>query len=104
MRRAGRAARGLEAPHQRYGSIQEERQHRGIYDTKEAWKMNYCSDPTANQAIGHLTKEWNYLSIIADRIREDPYSEWADQQRLHFTGIFRRLLDDSTESFRSKAS
>ena len=104
MRRASRAARGLEAPHQRHGSVQEERQHRGIYDTKEAWKMNYCSDPTANQAIGNLTKEWNRMSRIADQIREDPYSEWADQQRLHFTGIFRRLLDDPTESFTSKAS
>ena len=66
--------------------------------------MNYCSDPTANQAIGNLTKEWNRLSKIADRIREDPCSEWAEQQRLRFTGIFRRLLDDPKESSTSKAS
>ncbi len=66
--------------------------------------MKYCSDPTANMAIGNLMKEWNRLSKIADRIREDPYSEWAEVQRRRFTGIYKRLLDDTAGSPKSKAS
>lgn len=62
--------------------------------------MNHRSDPTANQAIRNLTKEWNRLSKIAERIRQDPYSDWAWAQRRRFTGIYKRLLDAPSGSIR----
>lgn len=66
--------------------------------------MNYHhSDPTANQAIGNLTKEWIRPSKIADRIRQDPYSDWAQAQRRRFTGIYKRLLDAPSGQFGQKA-
>ena len=34
--------------------------------------MNYHSDPTANIAIGNISRKWNRLSEIAEKmIRED---------------------------------
>lgn len=56
--------------------------------------MNYHFDPTANQAIGNLTREWNKMARLAAEIRKDPYSDWSEQQRRRFNGIFRRLLDE----------
>ena len=56
--------------------------------------MNHRSDPTANQAIGSVSREWNRMAALAEKIRENPYSDWAQAQRRRFTGIFRRLLDD----------
>lgn len=47
--------------------------------------MRNYSDPTANQAVGTITKEWNMLSRIAKKIRENPDSEWARREIRRFT-------------------
>lgn len=56
--------------------------------------MYYRSDPTANLAIGKITREWNKMAKLVAEIREDPYSEWAEIQRRKFTGIYKSLLVD----------
>lgn len=56
--------------------------------------MSYHSDPTANRALGAISKEWNQMVRLAERIKKNPNTEWAEQQRRRFTGIYKRLLDD----------
>ena len=55
--------------------------------------VNNHSDPTANQAIGAVNREWNKMLSLAIRIRQSPQllTAKADQE---FTGIYRRLLTD----------
>ena len=66
--------------------------------------MTHRSDPTANQALGNISREWNRMARLAERIRGDPYSDWAMQQRRCFTGIYRRLLDEAPGQPGSRAS
>lgn len=66
--------------------------------------MTYRSDPTANQALGNISREWNRMARLAERIRRDPYSDWAMQQRRCFTGIYRCLLDEALGQSGSRAS
>ena len=66
--------------------------------------MSYRSDPTANQALGAVNREWSRMVKLAVRIRENPYSEWARRESRRFTGIYRRLLTDTDEVFREYAS
>lgn len=66
--------------------------------------MPYRSDPTANQALGNISREWNRMAKLAERIRRNPESDWAMQQRRRFTGIYRRLLDEALEQPDSRAS
>lgn len=54
------------------------------------------SDPTANQAIGAVSREWNKMERLAEQIRKNPYSDWSLAQSRKFTGIFKRLLDEAT--------
>ncbi|MBR1708308.1 MAG: hypothetical protein IJ719_05700 [Clostridia bacterium] len=58
--------------------------------------MGYYSDPTANKAIGAVSREWNRMVKLAIRIRknETRNPEWVDSKRELFTGIYRRLLSD----------
>ena len=56
--------------------------------------MSYHSDPTANRALGAVSKEWNQMVRIAERIKKNTNTEWSDQQSRRFTGIYKRLLDD----------
>ena len=58
--------------------------------------MYHRSDPTANQAIGSVSREWNKMAKLAEQIREDPWSDWSLEQSRRFTGIFKRLLIDAT--------
>ena len=44
--------------------------------------------------ISVVSKEWNQMVRLAERIKKNPNTEWADQQRRRFTGIYKRLLDD----------
>jgi len=57
----------------------------------------YHSDPTGNQAIGNIGREWRRMAALALRLR-DPnrtrHREWEERQRARFVGIYRRLLDD----------
>ena len=57
--------------------------------------MYHRSDPTANQAIGSVSREWNRMVKIAEQIREDPWSDWSLTQSRKFTGIYKRLLVDA---------
>ena len=66
--------------------------------------MSYRSDPTANQALGAINREWEELSRLAEQIRKDPNSEWALRAKRRFRGIFKRLLDDPKLSGKAKAS
>lgn len=66
--------------------------------------MHHYSDPTANQALGNISREWNRMAKLAERIRRNPYSDWAMQQRRRFTGIYKRLLDEALELPGSRAS
>ena len=51
------------------------------------------SDPTANQAVGAVNREWNKMVNLALSIRknEDPVKYRLESRK--FTGIFKRLLD-----------
>lgn len=66
--------------------------------------MTHHSDPTANQALGNISREWNRMARLAKKIRRDPYSDWAMQQRHRFTGIYKRLLDEDLGQSDSRAS
>ncbi len=56
--------------------------------------MRYCANPTADKALSHISREWERLSDLAERIQKDPYSDWSREQSKKFTGIFKRLLTD----------
>lgn len=58
--------------------------------------MYHRSDPTADQAIGAVSREWNRMERLAEQIRKNPYSDWALAQSRKFTGIYRRLLTEAT--------
>ena len=66
--------------------------------------MPYRSDPTANQALVNISREWNRMARLAERIHRNPNSDWAMQQRRRFTGIYRRLLDKALGQSGSRAS
>lgn len=66
--------------------------------------MHHYSDPAANQALGNVSRELNRMAKLAERIRRDPYSDWAMQQRRRFTDIYRRLLDEALGQPGSRAS
>ncbi|MBQ4452125.1 MAG: hypothetical protein II912_07110 [Clostridia bacterium] len=56
--------------------------------------MRKLPDPTANQAVGNVAREWNKMAKLAEEIKRDPCSDWAVKQSARFTGIFRRLLEE----------
>ena len=56
--------------------------------------MRHYNDPTANQALSAVDREWKQMAKLAERIHRDPYSDWAIRASRRFTGIFARLLDD----------
>ena len=55
--------------------------------------VNNHSDPTANQAIGAVNREWCRMLALAIRIRQNPQLMIPETER-EFTGIYRRLLTD----------
>jgi len=59
--------------------------------------MYHRSDPTADQAIGAVSREWSKMERLAEQIRKNPYSDWAMAQNCKFTGIYRRLLTEATD-------
>ncbi|MBQ8972244.1 MAG: hypothetical protein IJ074_04115 [Clostridia bacterium] len=66
--------------------------------------MYHRSDPTANQAIGAVSREWNKMERLAEQIRKNPYSDWSLLQSRKFNGIFKRLLTDATDFRRNWSS
>ena len=64
--------------------------------------MNHRADPTANVAIGSVSREWNQMVRLALRIRQSGNSEWAERESRRFTGIYKRLLTDPIESLQQK--
>ena len=64
--------------------------------------MNHRADPTANVAIGSVSREWNQMVRLALRIRQSGNSEWAERESRRFTGIYKRLLTDPIESLKQK--
>lgn len=59
--------------------------------------MRTHSDPTANQAVGKVDREWKQMTKLAEKIRENPWSDWAIRQSARFTGIYKSLLADPPE-------
>ena len=59
---------------------------------------NPHSDPTANMAIGSADREWFRMVKLAIRIRTRPNPEKDFELLRDFTGIYRRLLDETTEN------
>lgn len=55
--------------------------------------MNNHSDPTANQAIGAVSREWSRMLSLAISIRRNPQLLTPKTEQ-EFTGIYRRLLTD----------
>ncbi len=64
--------------------------------------MNHRADPTANTAIGSVSREWNQMVRLALCIRQSGNSEWAQRESRRFTGIYKRLLTDPLESLQKK--
>lgn len=60
-----------------------------------------ANDPTANLAIGMVTREWKQMTRLAKRIRNARDLEWADRESQRFTGIFKRLLTETDEEVAS---
>lgn len=61
--------------------------------------MHY-NDPTANQALGSIQREWNKMAKLAEKIRTSRDLDWAFRESRRFTGIFARLLDDTPYQMR----
>lgn len=62
------------------------------------------NNPTANNAIGAMQREWRRMARLAVQIREGRHdSLWVDENILKFTGIYKRLLDDPIEEVRKEA-
>ena len=66
--------------------------------------MNHNSDPTANAALGNVTRRWKQLALLAKQIRRAPYTEWAVEKSELFTGIYARLLTDPDDEKPSDAA
>ena len=66
--------------------------------------MYHRSDPTADQALGAVFREWNKMERLAEQIRKDPWSDWSLAQSRKFTGIFKRLLTEATDFRRNRSS
>lgn len=64
--------------------------------------MNHHADPTANIALGSVSREWNQMARLALRIRQSGDSEWAQRESRRFTGIYKRLLTDPIASLKQK--
>ena len=61
-------------------------------------------NPTAEQAIGSMSKEWKKMARLALQIREGRGNPlWVEQNTSKFTGIFRRLLEDPIEEVQREA-
>jgi hypothetical protein len=61
-------------------------------------------NPTADKAIGSMSKEWGQMARLALQIREgrmNPY--WVEENTKKFTGIYKRLLDDPIDEVREEA-
>jgi len=53
------------------------------------------SDRVAEEAVGHVEKEWKQMVKLALKIRTKPCNPtWAEEQERKFIGIYRRLLTD----------
>ena len=65
--------------------------------------MRHYSDPTANQALGTINREWNQMVKLATQIRKNPDSEWARRESRRFTGIYKHLLNDPADERSDKA-
>ena len=61
-------------------------------------------DPTQDNALGSVDKEWRRMANLAVTIREGHCNPtWAEAQSKNFTGIFKRLMDDPIEEVRKTA-
>ena len=59
--------------------------------------MSYHSDPTANQALGNISRDFSRLEKKAKRIRQlldEGVISWeeVEQAQQHFRGIYRHVL------------
>ena len=61
----------------------------------EGMQMNH-HDPTADRAVGSVSREWNRMLALAIRIRQRPQGVTPEVER-QFTGIYRRMLTDPLE-------
>ena len=61
-------------------------------------------DPTYDNAIGSVDKEWRQMASLALNIRDGKCNPaWADEQSKKFTGIFKRLLEDPISEVKKQA-
>ncbi len=66
--------------------------------------MRAYRNPTAEQAIGAMNKEWTQMARLALQIREGRKNpSWVEENSKRFTGIFRRLLEDPIDEVRKEA-
>lgn len=66
--------------------------------------MRAYRNPTAEQAIGSMNKEWTRMARLALQIREGRKNpSWIEENEKKFTGIFRRLLEDPIDEVRKEA-
>lgn len=62
------------------------------------------ADPTSDNAVGSVDKEWRYMVHLALKIRSGLCNPvWAAEQEAKFTGIYRRLLTDSVFDLEKEA-
>jgi hypothetical protein len=62
------------------------------------------SDPTSDNAVGLVDKEWRQMAALAIRIRSGNCNpEWAEEQSVKFVGIYKRLLTDPIDYVKREA-
>ena len=61
-------------------------------------------DPTQDNALGSVDKEWRQMAKLALVIRAGRCNPtWAEEKAKTFTGIYKRLLDDPIDEVQREA-
>ncbi len=60
--------------------------------------MKAYKEPTLRKACSNVMNEWKYMANVAVLIRENRCSsDFIDENKPKFTGIYKRLLEDPIE-------
>ncbi len=58
--------------------------------------MGIHSDPTANMAIGSVSREWKHMVRMAISLRRTNREPTPEERRM-FTGIYEQLLEETVD-------
>lgn len=66
--------------------------------------MRSYRNPTQDEAIGEVNREWKEMARLAVTIREGRKTNpvWVESKKKLFTGIYKRLLEDPIEEVKKE--